>query len=65
MYKFHCVITPNDTLVAYEAEDNDPVEPLFALVTESVITKQKASVLLSKQDAALLAQQLIAFSNKD
>lgn len=62
MKRYNCVVTEQDNLRAYETEDNDPVEPLFALVIENPLTQSKASVLLSKQDCVRLAAQLLNFA---
>lgn len=62
MHKYHCTVSAQDTLVAYETKDNNPLQPLFALVVENQPTKQKISVLLSKADAKLLAAQLNQFA---
>lgn len=62
MHKYRCTVTAQDTLVAYETEDGNPLQPLFAVVVESPLTKQKTSVLLNKADAKLLATQLSQFA---
>lgn len=62
MKRYNCVVTEQDNLRAYETEDNDPVEPLFALVIENPINEAKASVLLRKEACVQLAAQLLNFA---
>jgi hypothetical protein len=62
MTRYNCKVTSADTLRAYETEDNEPVEHLFALVIENPMTKDKASVLLDKQACVRLAAQLLNFA---
>ena len=62
MKRYNCVVTQEDTLRAYETEDNDPAEPLFALVIESSFSETKTSVLLRKEACIQLAAQLINFA---
>ena len=62
MNRYNCAVTEEDTLRAYETEDNDPVEHLFALVIENPLIYQKASVLLNKQACVRLAAQLLNFA---
>ena len=62
MKRFNCVVTKEDTLRAYETEDNDPIEPLFSLVIENPLTNSKASVLLRKEACIQLAAQLLNFA---
>lgn len=62
MNRYNCAVTKEDTLRAYETEDNDPVEYLFALVIENPLIDQKSSVLLNKQACVRLAAQLLNFA---
>lgn len=62
MKRYNCVVTKEDNLRAYETEDNDPVEPLFALVVENPTNEAKASVLLHKEACIQLAAQLLNFA---
>ena len=62
MNRYHCKVTPTDTLRAYENEHDEPGEILFALVIENPLIKAKASVLLNKQDCVQLASQLLNYA---
>lgn len=62
MKRYNCVVIKEDNLRAYETEDNDPVEPLFALVIENPLTNSKASVLFRKEACVQLAAQLLNFA---
>ena len=62
MNRYNCAVTEEDTLRAYETEDNDPVEHLFALVIENPLIDQKSSVLLNKQACVRLAAQLLNYA---
>ena len=62
MNRYNCAVTKEDTLRAYETEDNDPVEHLFALVVENPMINAKASVLLRKEACIQLAAQLLNFA---
>lgn len=62
MNSYNCAVTEQDTLRAYETEDGDPSEPLFALVIENPMTNAKASVLLRKEACIQLASELINYA---
>lgn len=62
MKRYNCVINKKDDLRAYETKDNNPVEPLFALVIENPMNEAKASVLLRKEACIQLATQLLNFA---
>lgn len=61
MKKYQCVVTPDDTLVAYITDMEPTKGDLFALVCENQKEQIKVSVLLNKQDAILLREQLETF----
>ena len=62
MNRYNCAVTEQDTLRAYETEDGDPSEPLFALVIENPMTNAKASVLLRKEACIQLASKLLNYA---
>lgn len=65
MYKYKCVVNPQDTLVAYET-DNEIVDgTVFALVAENLNQRTKVSVLLTVEDAKLLCEQLHSFVSEN
>lgn len=55
---YSCQVTPSDKLVCYTAKDEN--ELLFGIVADNFHDK-KVSVLLTKQDAARLRNQLNEF----
>lgn len=63
MLRYHCAVTPTDTLVAYNTDQEKANEELFAIVLENA-QGQKISVLLSKDDSAMLAKQINHFVNQ-
>lgn len=65
MYKYKCVVNPQDTLVTYETDNEIADEIVFALVAENRERGTKVSVLLTVEDAKLLCEQLHSFVKED
>lgn len=61
MYKYKCVVNPQDTLVAYEVDNEIVDQTVFALVAENLERGEKVSVLLKVEDARLVCEQLNSF----
>ena len=58
--KLKCAVVPDDELVTYP-NNSDAAAPLFAIVCENVSKHNKISVMLVKEDARLLRDQLNQF----
>ena len=58
--KLKCAVMPGDELVTYP-NNSDAAAPLFVVVCENLIEYRKVSVMLVKEDARLLRDQLNQF----
>lgn len=61
MHKFKCAVTPEDSLITYVSDMEVDHGDLFAVVCENLNEHRKVSVLLTKEDALILRDQLDEF----